>query len=314
MTWASIDSPDARSRRDSSRSTSLRAASGSGSAASFSRSASVVVPLVVLAELLLDRLELLAQVELPLAPAELLLDLRLDVLLGVEHRELALEQEQHPPQPLLDGERLEERLPVGDRDVEVGGDDVGELAGVADLGDEALDRLAREAGLGCPAPRPARAARGPAPGTSAPARRAEASPPRRAPSPRGSSRAPRCAARSRGARRGARAASRTVRAAPGRSSRSSRSCGGSRGSPSRRPRAGPRRTPPGREPRARPRWPRGCPAGRPRSEPSRRGTAPPDEEESREGKGFGHLAAPWAARLIHRPRAGGRPPRLIDTK
>ena len=58
-----------------------------------------------------------------------------------------MDQEQHPPKPFLDGECLEERLAVGDREVEVGGDDVRELTGVGNLGEKALDRLAREARL-----------------------------------------------------------------------------------------------------------------------------------------------------------------------
>ena len=107
-----------------------------------------VVRLVALAELLLDRLELLAQVELPLPAAELLLDLRLDLLLGVDDGELALDEQQHAPQALLDRQRLEQRLPLGERHVQVGGDGVGELAGVVDLGEEAMDHLARESQLG----------------------------------------------------------------------------------------------------------------------------------------------------------------------
>ena len=61
---------------------------------------------------------------------------------------MTLEQEQHPSQSILDRECLEERLPVGDREVEMRGDHVRELTRVADLGHETLDRLAREAGLG----------------------------------------------------------------------------------------------------------------------------------------------------------------------
>ena len=71
-----------------------------------------VVPLVVLAQLALDGLELLAQEHLPLPLAQLLLDLGLDVLLGVEHADLALDVHQHPAEPLLDAERLEQHLPL----------------------------------------------------------------------------------------------------------------------------------------------------------------------------------------------------------
>ena len=90
MTCDSIDSRPMRVRRPNSRSTSLRASSGSSSASSFARSSSSSRRLVALAELLLDRLELLAQEHLALAVAELLLDLALDVLLRVEHVDLAL--------------------------------------------------------------------------------------------------------------------------------------------------------------------------------------------------------------------------------
>ena len=51
-----------------------------------------VVSLLLLAELLLDRLELLPQEHLPLTLAELGLDLRLDVLLGVDARELPFDR------------------------------------------------------------------------------------------------------------------------------------------------------------------------------------------------------------------------------
>ena len=67
-----------------------------------------LVPLVVLAQLLPDRLELLAQEHLALPLAQLLLDLRLDVLLGLEHPDLALHVHQHAAQPLLDREGLEQ--------------------------------------------------------------------------------------------------------------------------------------------------------------------------------------------------------------
>ena len=62
--------------------------------------------------------------------------------------ELALDEQQHAPQALLDRQRLEQRLPVGERHVQVGGDGVGELARILDLGEEAVDHLARESQLG----------------------------------------------------------------------------------------------------------------------------------------------------------------------
>ena len=87
-----------------------------------------VVPLVALAQLALDGLELLAQEHLALPLAQLLLDLGLDVLLGVEHADLALHVDQDAAEPLLDAQRLEQRLPLGRGDVDVAGDEVGEPA------------------------------------------------------------------------------------------------------------------------------------------------------------------------------------------
>ena len=100
----------------------------------------------VLAELLLDRLELLAQEHLALAPAQLLLDLGLDVLLGFDHVELALDVDQHAAQALFDRQGLEQHLLLLGRDVAVAGDQVGQAAGVFDRGEELLDAFARQAG------------------------------------------------------------------------------------------------------------------------------------------------------------------------
>ena len=109
---------------------------------------------VALAELLLDRLELLAQEHLPLAVAELLLDLRLDLRLGVEHGDLPLHRDQHTAQPLLDRSRLEQRLPLRVRQLDVRRHQVGEVRRLADLGEELahgllgqLELLAEPGGL-----------------------------------------------------------------------------------------------------------------------------------------------------------------------
>jgi len=295
MTWPSIDSPDARSS-GTARGPPPCARPRAAAARRASRAAHRGRSLVAFAEFLLDRLELLAQVELPLAPAQLLLDLRLDVLLSVEHRELTLEQEQHPSQSILDRECLEERLPVGDREVEMRGDHVRELTRVADLGHETLDRLAREAGLGASSTARSRSS-GRARGTSAPVRREETSPPRRARSLPGSCRAPRCVARSRGVRHGAPAASRTGRVAPARSSRSSRSCGGSQGRGLAVLALGrDERHPVGSESAA-------SMAARVPGRPAAIGTVTPGNSTAwRRGitgrERSGHLVAPWAARLI----------------
>ena len=100
----------------------------------------------ILAELALDRLELLPQEHLALAVAELLLDLRLDVLLGVEDRDLALNVEQHLADPLLHRQRLEQLLGRGGLEVEVPGHQVGEATRLLGLGEELLHRLLGHAG------------------------------------------------------------------------------------------------------------------------------------------------------------------------
>jgi len=128
MTWASIESRFARSSRSSSRSTSFFAASGSREP--FAQLLDLA-PLVFLAELLADRLHLLPQEHLALPLAQLLLDLRLDVLLGVEHADLALHVHQHAPQPLFDRQGLEQGLALGRPDLEVAGDQIRELARLA---------------------------------------------------------------------------------------------------------------------------------------------------------------------------------------
>ena len=61
-----------------------------------------VLRALALPELFLDRLHLLAQVHLALPPAELLLDLGLDVFLRRQDLDLLLDVEQNPPQPILD--------------------------------------------------------------------------------------------------------------------------------------------------------------------------------------------------------------------
>ena len=97
-----------RSSRPSSRSTCLETSSGSSSASSWSRSSlASACRLVALAELVLDRLQLLAQEELALPLLQLGLDLRLD--LGADLDDLALggEHLREPPQPLGDVELLD---------------------------------------------------------------------------------------------------------------------------------------------------------------------------------------------------------------
>ena len=80
-----------------------------------------VVGAVVVAEFLADRLQLLAQVHLALPVADLLLDLGIDVLLGVEELDAPLDQHQHPPHPLFDRQGFEQGLVVAGREFEVTG-------------------------------------------------------------------------------------------------------------------------------------------------------------------------------------------------
>ena len=108
---------------------------------------SLVVGFTALAKLLLDRLQLLAQVDLALAIAELLFDLLLNVLLDREQLDLALDMDQHAAQPVLDGEHLEQRLAFRDGNVEVAGDQVDEPTRILDVRQHLLDGLFGHAAL-----------------------------------------------------------------------------------------------------------------------------------------------------------------------
>ena len=105
----------------------------------------VALVAVVLAELLLDGLELLAQHVLALVFAHLLLDLGVDALAHLQDLELAREQAQHLADALLDLDRLDELRLLLDGGVEVGRHEVGERAGGLDGVDERA-RLARQLG------------------------------------------------------------------------------------------------------------------------------------------------------------------------
>ena len=70
--------------------------------------------LVVVAQLLLNRLELLAEIHLALPLAQLFLDLRLDLFLRFEQPDLALDVHEHATESLLDAQRLEQSLLLGD--------------------------------------------------------------------------------------------------------------------------------------------------------------------------------------------------------
>ena len=88
---------------------------------------------VALAELVLDRLHLLAQEVLALGLAHLGLDLRLDLRAQLEHLQLAAQDRRRRTQPLLDVRRLEQLLLLLGLEAERRGDEVGEHAGVVDV-------------------------------------------------------------------------------------------------------------------------------------------------------------------------------------
>ena len=121
---------------------------------------------VALAELLLDRLQLLAQEVLALALLHLGLDLRLDLRAELEHLELAVQDRRDLAQPLLDVDRLEQLLALLGLDAaQRRGDEMGERARVVDVrrrelellgqvGREADDPRRRGPGRSASAPRP----------------------------------------------------------------------------------------------------------------------------------------------------------------
>ncbi|GJD96834.1 hypothetical protein OCOJLMKI_4060 [Methylobacterium iners] len=94
-----------------------------------------LIPALVVAELLLDRLHLLVQVVLALGLLHLPLDAGPDALLHLEDGDLALHERQHALEALRHSRDLEDRLLVGDLDREVRADRVGELRGLVDLRD-----------------------------------------------------------------------------------------------------------------------------------------------------------------------------------
>src|SRR6185312_5460246 len=88
---------------------------------------------VALAELVLDRLQLLAQEVLALALLELRLDLRLDLRAELDDLELSLEDAEHVAQPLRDMALLEQRLLLVGLQAQRRGDEVRERARVIDV-------------------------------------------------------------------------------------------------------------------------------------------------------------------------------------
>ena len=84
--------------------------------------------LALIAELALDRLQLLVEIIFALGLLHLALDAAADLLLDLQHAQLALHEGEGHLEPADRIELGEQGLLVGDLDVDVGGDRVGELA------------------------------------------------------------------------------------------------------------------------------------------------------------------------------------------
>ena len=91
------------------------------------------------AELLLDRLDLLVQVVLALALLHLPLDAAADALLDLQDVDLVLELLEQLLEALADVDEVEHRLLVLELERQVRGDRVGQAAGVVDAGDRGQD-------------------------------------------------------------------------------------------------------------------------------------------------------------------------------
>ena len=88
---------------------------------------------VALAELVLDRLQLLAEEELALALLHLLLDLRLDLRAELEHLELAVQDRRDLAQPRFDVRELEQALLLVGLQAQRRGDEIAERARIVDV-------------------------------------------------------------------------------------------------------------------------------------------------------------------------------------
>ena len=143
MTPCSAAAGGSCSRRASSRSACLRTSSGSSTSASCSRSSSRLLGgLVELAELLLDRLELLAQDVLALAACRSR-DWTCDWISRADRDDLELAREDldEAPQPRGDVDLLQQRLLLLGLDPQRAGDQVAERARVVEVGDRDLQLL-----------------------------------------------------------------------------------------------------------------------------------------------------------------------------
>ncbi len=97
-----------------------------------SSSSEIALGAVRLAELLLDRLQLLAQVILALRLVHLSLHLGVDLVGELQDLELAVQELEHVLETLRDLDQVEDLHLLFDGDVHVGGDQVGEVAGIVD--------------------------------------------------------------------------------------------------------------------------------------------------------------------------------------
>ncbi len=100
---------------------------------------------VGLAELRLNRAQLLAEIELALVLLDLDLGLLLHVLHHARARDLALEAREDEAQPLADVEALQDLVLVGDAEVHVRRREVGEPARIGDVHLEDRRHLVRNA-------------------------------------------------------------------------------------------------------------------------------------------------------------------------
>ena len=101
--------------------------------------ADLVRRLVEVAEFLLNGLHLLIQVVLALALLHLLLDAAADALLDLQHVHLAFDHGEHVLEALAHVGNLENLLLLGQLQRHVGGDRVGQAAGLLDAGERGQD-------------------------------------------------------------------------------------------------------------------------------------------------------------------------------
>ena len=102
-----------------------------------------VVSLLLFAELLLDRLELLSQEHLTLPFTEFGLDLRLDILLSVDPGELTLDRKQARTHPLLVVEQFKQFLLVGRLQLQVERNQIRKRTRLVHALDQLVQRLGR---------------------------------------------------------------------------------------------------------------------------------------------------------------------------